>query len=179
MYLFTDVPAAPVARVAVTCLLFAVLAADLARAQATAANSLPGKAAMTLHASGTFEVKLAALDPYNKDDGAIVGRMSLDKRFLGDLDGAGKGEMLTAGTVSKGSAGYVAIEWVTGTLHGKRGSFALQHSGSMNRGAPQLAISVVADSGAGELTGIAGKMTIIVTGGKHSYEFDYSLPGAP
>ena len=86
--------------------------------------------------------------------------------------------MLTAGTVVSGSAGYVAIERVSGTLHGKSGTFVLQHTGSMTRGAPQLTITVVPDSGTGELVGLAGRMLIIIADGKHSYEFEYTLGGA-
>ncbi len=86
--------------------------------------------------------------------------------------------MLTAGTEVKGSGAYVAIENVTGTLKGHTGSFVLQHSGTMTQGAPQLTITVVPDSGTGQLTGISGKMTItIAPDGKHSYDFEYTLPG--
>lgn len=130
-------------------------------------------------AAGTFEVKLAPLDAYNKTEGANAGRMSLDKVFKGDLEATGKGEMLTAGTDVKGSAAYVAIERVTGTLQGRSGSFALHHTGVMNRGTPSLSIAVVPDSGTGQLAGISGKLNIIIAGGKHSYEFDYSLPDTP
>src|SRR5580658_6327678 len=124
------------------------------------------------HASGTFEVKLTPQESAN------IGRMSIDKQFHGDLEATSKGEMLSAMTEVKGSAGYVAIERVTGTLHGKSGSFVLQHSGTMTRGEPQLSVTVVPDSGTGELTGIAGKLTVIIAAGKHSYEFDYTLPAA-
>jgi hypothetical protein len=136
-------------------------------------------APMTMRATGTFEVKLAPLAAYNSMEGANAGRMSIDKIFRGDLEATSKGEMLTAGTVVKGSAGYVAIERVTGMLNGKSGGFALQHSGTMNRGAPQLSITVVPDSGDGQLTGIAGRMNIIIADGKHTYEFDYTLGEAP
>jgi hypothetical protein len=100
--------------------------------------------------------------------------MSLDKQFQGDLEGTSKGQMLAVGTDVKGSAGYVAIERVTGALHGRSGTFALQHSGTMTRGAPQLDISVVPDSGTGELVGLAGKMSINIVEGKHFYDFDYT-----
>lgn len=103
--------------------------------------------------------------------------MTLDKKYHGDLDAASTGEMLTAGTPVKGSAGCVAVERVTGTLHGRRGSFALQHSGTMDRGAPTLSITVVPDSGTGELEGIAGSMSLTIDGTKHSFGFDYTLPG--
>jgi hypothetical protein len=121
---------------------------------------------MTNHASGTFEVKLTP-------QGA--GRMSIDKQFHGDLEATSTGEMLMAGTSVKGSAGYVAIEQVSGSLHGHGGGFVLQHSGTMTRGVPQLSVTVVPDSGTGELEGLAGKMTIDVADGKHSYEFEYAL----
>ena len=112
----------------------------------------------------------------DKADGAVLGRFSLEKMFHGDLEGAGKGTMLTAGTSVQGSAGYVAIERVTGTLHGRRGTFALQHTGTMNRGEPQLSITVVPDSGTGELAGLVGTLDIKIADGKHSYELAYTLP---
>ena len=134
---------------------------------------------MAAHATGAFEVKLTPQPPEDKADGSTLGRMSGDKQFHGDLEGTSKVQMLTAMTDVKGSAGYVAIERVTGTLHGHTGSFVLQHSGSSNRGATQLSITVVPDSGTGQLVGITGKMTITITDGKHSYDFEYSLPKAP
>jgi hypothetical protein len=103
--------------------------------------------------------------------------MSIDKQFHGDLEGTSKGEMLAARGGVEGSAGYVALEQVTGSLHGRTGTFYLQHSGTMDRGAPTLAVTVVPDSGTGELTGLTGKMNIIIEGGAHRYEFDYTLPG--
>ena len=124
------------------------------------------------HATGTFEVKLT---PQATDDPGL-GRMTIDKQFHGDLEGTSKGQMLSAGTDVKGSAGYVAIERVTGTLGGRSGTFVLQHSGTMTRGTPQLTITVVPDSGTGALAGLEGKMTIQIASGKHSYEFEYSLP---
>ncbi len=110
---------------------------------------------------------------------STVGRLALDKRFAGDLEATGKGQMLTAMTDVKESAGYVAIERVSGSLHGRSGTFALQHSGIMNRGVPHLTISVVPDSGTGELTGIAGTMTIDTSSGGHFYSFTYTLALAP
>jgi hypothetical protein len=134
--------------------------------------------AVTHHATGPFEVKLtpqATSDPSN----ANLNRMSLDKQFHGDLEGTSKGEMLSATTGVKNSAGYVAIEKVTGTLKGRSGSFTLQHSAFMNRGMPQLTITVVPDSGTDQLQGITGTMDIkIEAGGKHYYEFAYTLPSA-
>lgn len=129
---------------------------------------------MTMHASGTFDVKLTPQEPEENSD-ATLGRLLIDKQFQGDLEGASKGQMLTAGTVVEGSAGYVAIERVSGTLHGRNGSFTLQHSGAMTRGAPQLTVTVVPDSGSGQLVGLAGKMTIKIAEGKHFYEFEYTF----
>ena len=134
---------------------------------------------MATHASGTFEVKLVPQPTDDKAEGSNLGRMSIDKQFHGDLEGTAKGQMLTAGTDVKGSAGYVAIERVTGTLHGRSGSFVLQHSGSLTRGAAQQSITVVPDSGSGQLVGLAGKMTVTIVDGKHSYDFEYTLPAAP
>jgi hypothetical protein len=134
---------------------------------------------MTNHAHGTFEVKLVPQKPDNEvSASANLGRLSIDKRFQGDLEGTSKGEMLSAGTEVKGSAGYVAIERVTGALDGRSGSFVLQHSGTMNRGVPQLSVTVVPDSGTEQLRGISGALAIKIEGGKHFYEFDYTLPEA-
>ena len=131
---------------------------------------------MTNRAHGTFEVKL---NPQPADAGApAIARLSIDKQFHGDLEAASHGQMLTAVTSVKGSAGYVAIEQVTGSLHGRSGAFVLQHSGTMTRGAPELIVSVVPDSGAGQLEGLTGTMTIAIADGKHSYVFEYTLPGA-
>jgi hypothetical protein len=101
--------------------------------------------------------------------------MSIDKQFHGDLEATSKGEMLTAGTVVKGSAGYVATERVSGTLYGRSGTFILQHGGTMTRGTPQLIITVVPDSGTDQLVGLAGTMVINIESGKHSYDFAYTL----
>jgi len=127
------------------------------------------------HARGTFEVKLTPQAPEDKDDPSL-GRYTVDKQFHGELEATSKGQMLTAGTAVKGSAGYVAIEKVTGTLRGRSGSFVLQHLGTMTQGAPQLSVTVVPDSGTGELTGLTGRMNIIIADGKHSYEFEYTIP---
>ncbi|HEX3122403.1 MAG TPA: DUF3224 domain-containing protein [Rhodanobacteraceae bacterium] len=130
---------------------------------------------MTMHASGTFEVKLNPLPTYNTSADAKLGRMSIDKQFHGGLEGTSQGEMLSAMTDVRGSAGYVAIERVDGTLDGRRGSFALQHNATMSRGEPFLNIIVVPDSGSGELAGLSGSMKIIIADGRHSYAFDYTL----
>ena len=111
-------------------------------------------------------------------DDPLFGRRSIDKRYHGDLDATGVGQMLSAGTPVQGSAGYVAIERVSGRLHGRTGTFALQHNGTMTRGAPELSVTVVPDSGTGQLSGLTGTMRIIIAGGKHSYEFDYMLGAA-
>jgi hypothetical protein len=140
------------------------------------AQSAPVKEKVqTMHGSGTFEVKLV---PQSAEEGdAGLGRMSIDKQFHGDIEGSSKGFMLSsAATVVKGSGGYVAMERVTGTLKARSGSFVLQHSGTMTRGTPQLSVTVVPDSGTGQLEGISGAMTIKIDQGKHSYEFEYTLP---
>jgi len=153
-----------------------LLAATLLFARSLSAQAPTiAKEALVTRASGTFEVKLNPVPTAHDHAGAPLGRFSLDKQFQGDLVATSKGEMLTGGSEVKNSAGYVAIERVSGTLHGKSGSFILQHSGTMNRGAPSLVITVVPDSGTGELAGISGTMTIIIEGGKHSYTFDYTL----
>lgn len=130
--------------------------------------------AMTVTASGSFEVKLAPLDTHASAD--TLGRMSIDKVFTGDLEATSKGEMLTAMTGTEGSAVYVAIERVEGTLDGRQGSFVLHHRGVMHAGEQELEIFVVPESGTGELRGISGKMQIRIEEGKHFYEFEYRLP---
>lgn len=128
-------------------------------------------------ASGTFEVKMTPQE--DKSEDANLGRMLLDKQFRGDLEATGKGQMLTAMTPAEGSAGYVAIEKISGTLKGRTGTFVLQHTGTMTRGTPELSITVVPDSGTGQLAGITGRMDIKAEGGKHSYVFEYLLAEAP
>jgi Protein of unknown function (DUF3224) len=152
--------------------------AGFAYAQAASAAPRPTSKAkiMAFHASGTFEVKLSQQPLADSGADTTLGRMTIDKTFSGDLQGASKGEMLTAMTPVKGSAGYVAIERVSGTLQGRAGTFVLQHTGTMNRSAPQLSITVVPDSGTGELAGITGTLGIDIVDGKHFYRFDYALP---
>ena len=129
---------------------------------------------MSNRATGTFEVKM---NPKDQGPEAVVGGMTIDKQFQGDLEGTSKGQMLMAGSESeKGSAGYVAIEKVTGTLSGRSGSFYLQHNATMNRGVGELNIVVIPDTGTDQLKGLSGKLNIIIAGGKHAYEFDYDLP---
>ncbi|MEX0724161.1 MAG: DUF3224 domain-containing protein [Gracilimonas sp.] len=126
--------------------------------------------------SGEFEVKLNPIEGYVKGEKGIkLNRMSLDKTFFGDLDATSKGEMLSAMTPVKGSAGYVAIEQVVGELSGKKGSFVLQHYGTMDKEKDRLILEVVPDSGTGELVGLSGKMGINIEDGKHFYEFEYQL----
>jgi hypothetical protein len=134
---------------------------------------------MTKRANGPFEVKLNPQKPDNvQAEGAKLGRMSIEKQFHGDLEATSQGEMLMAMTEVKGSAGYVAVERVSGRLDGRNGTFILQHSGTMTRGTPELSVTVVPDSGTGGLVGLVGKMAINVEGGNHSYEFEYALPDA-
>lgn len=134
---------------------------------------------MTTRASGTFEVRLTPQPVDDYADGAELGRMAIDKQFYGDLQATSKGQMLTGMSSVKGSAGYVAIERVSGSLAGRSGTFVLQHSGTMARGTPSLTITVVPDSATHQLTGLAGSMVINVAGGQHSYEFAYTFPAAP
>jgi Protein of unknown function (DUF3224) len=128
---------------------------------------------MTIHASGSFEVKLTPQSDIPED--ATFGRMIIDKQFHGDLEAVSRGQMLSVVTTVEGSAGYVAIERVSGKLHGRSGSFALQHSSVMKRGEPQQNIIVVPDSGTGQLAGLSGRMTIKIADGKHSYDFEYTI----
>ncbi len=129
-----------------------------------------------MNATGEFEVDLKPLDPYAQGtEGMNISRMSIDKTFHGDLEGTSRGEMLSVRTPVKGSAGYIALEQVTGILGGRRGSFVLQHFGIMAAGDHRLVLEVVPDSGTGELDKLSGKMSIKIEDGKHSYVFDYAL----
>jgi len=137
------------------------------------ANTMPAIA------TGTFEVKVIPLPADEKVSGVAVGRMSIDKQFHGDIVGTSKGEMMTAMTSVKGSAGYVAIEMVEGAVHGKPGAFTLMHHATMKAGGDfALQIVVVPDSGTHELLGLSGTLAIVIEGGVHSYQFDYTLPDA-
>lgn len=140
-------------------------------------ESTPKEATMTTHATGTFEVKMNPQD--DKSDDKSLGRMTIEKQWHGDVLGASYGQMLTGGDYTKGSAGYVAIEKVSGTLNGRRGTFILQHSATMTRGEGQLTITVVPDSGTDQLQGLTGKLTIKIADGKHRYDFEYALPQTP
>lgn len=124
-------------------------------------------------ASGPFEVTLVPLASAWSGDPAPLARMSIEKQFTGDLSATSQGEMLSASTAVKGSAGYVAIEKVTGRLHGREGTFVLQHTGTMDRGTPSLSIHVIPDSGTGALSGLTGNMQIVIDNKQHSYIFDY------
>ena len=132
---------------------------------------------MTARASGTFEVTLTPQAQDEQSGSSTLGRMSIDKKFHDDLEAVSKGQMLTAGTAIKDSAGYVAMERVAGSLAGRSGSFVLQHSGTVNRGVQRLSITVVPDSGTDQLAGLSGTMTITIVGEKHFYDFDYTLAG--
>jgi hypothetical protein len=127
-------------------------------------------------ATGSFEVTLQPLSNSEVTSDPLFGRLLLTKKFNGDLTATARGQMLSSGTLTKGSAGYVAIDQVTGTLEGRQGSFVLQHTGSMNRGVPTLSIMVVPDSGTEELTGLSGTLSINIIDGKHFYDFIYSVP---
>jgi hypothetical protein len=164
-------------RIVTTILLCACFALPAyAQPQPPASKTVQKDALMTLHAAGTFDAKPTPLPADDATGGADIGRYALDKQYHGDLEATAKGEMLGAGDPSKGTAGYVAMERVTGTLHGHTGSFTLQHSGTMEQGKFQLTVTVVPGSGTGGFAGIAGTMTIIIAKGKHSYTFDYTLP---
>ncbi len=140
-------------------------------------NPVHKEKTMTQHATGPFDVKVSPLPLAGPTEDATLGRMSIEKTFHGDLEAAGNGQMLTAGTDVKGSGVYVAVEKVSGKLHGRTGTFALYHRGVMTRGEPSLEVTVVPDSGTGELAGLAGTLKIIIAeGGKHSYDFEYTLP---
>jgi hypothetical protein len=152
-----------------------LVAVACAHAQSLPAGETKEVSTMTQHATGPFEVKITPQSE-DKSDGAAMGRMALQKTFHGDLDGTSHGEMLTAMGQVQGSAVYVAIERFKGTLQGRSGTFALGHMGTMTRGAQQLTINVVPDSGTDQLKGIAGSMTIrIEAGGKHFYDLSYTL----
>jgi uncharacterized protein DUF3224 len=161
----------------ITTIIFAIVlcTVSIGRTQTNPSTTSQKAAPMSKHATGTFDVKLS-IQTDDKVGDPTVGRLSIDKVFHGDLEATSKGQMLSTVTEVKGSAGYVAIERVTGTLQGHAGSFSLQHNATMNRGVPELNVIVIPDSGTGQLVGLTGKLNIIITDGKHSYEFDYTLP---
>jgi hypothetical protein len=131
---------------------------------------------VTMHARGTFNVKVQPVETTDHPEGTTLGRLSIDKQFQGDIVATSQGQMLSAGGSTKGSGVYVAVERVSGTLNGKTGTFVLHHTGVMTRGAPSLTITVAPDSGSGELVGLAGSMTLVIADGKHSYDLEYTLP---
>jgi hypothetical protein len=134
---------------------------------------------MTREAKGSFEVSMSPEPPYDVSDGVSLGRVSIKKQFKGDLEATSSAEMIGARGEIKGSAGYVAIERVVGSLGGRSGGFVLQHFGVMTRGTGELTVSVVPDTGTGELRGIAGRMKIDIVEGKHLYAFEYSFEALP
>ena len=136
----------------------------------------PVERPVTRHATGSFDVKVIPQGTPDTADGIALGRMTIDKQYHGPLDATAKGEMLTGMNAGTGAAAYVAIERVTGTLDGRRGSFVLMHNGTMSRDGQQLAVVVAAASGTGQLTGLSGSLAIIIANGKHSYDLEYSLP---
>lgn len=142
----------------------AALACQPARAEPAAQN-----------AAGTFDVKMSPASAPQHEGSTATGRMLLEKQYTGDLQASGKGEMLTAVTDTKGSASYVAIERITGTLKGKAGSFVVQHSGTMHGGDSQLTVIIVPDSGTGELAGISGRMSLKQVDRQHYYQLDFVL----
>ncbi len=153
----------------------AVAALMLCLAAPALAAEVPKEKVATMKATGAFDVKLT---PQSVPEG--FGRMTIDKTFTGDFEGKSQGEMLSAMSEVKGSGVYVAIDKVEGKLNGKSGSFVLVHRGVMTRGAPALEVTVVPDSGTGELKGLAGTLTIrIEAGGKHFYDFEYTLDPTP
>lgn len=133
--------------------------------------------AVAMVITGTFEVSMQAEPPYEDVDGVAFARVRIDKRFVGPLTATSALQMLSARGPVKDSAAYVALERVRGTLDGKAGTFAFVHLGLMNRGVPSLTLTVVPDSGTGELEGLQGHMAIDIVGGQHHYRFDYRLPG--
>jgi hypothetical protein len=146
-------------------------------AVAAPATPVEDSIAMYQQASGRFEVGITR-ESEDASESTTLARSRLDKRYHGGLDANATGEMLTAVTATQGSAGYVAIERVTGSLDGRAGSFVLQHSGRMSRGAQHLDLFVVPDSGSGALTGLEGRMRIRIEDGQHFYDLEYRLPAA-
>lgn len=133
-----------------------------------------------MRATGTFDVTIGPQPADGHADGATLGRMTIDKTYHGDLEGTAVGQMLTGmSPTEKTSGAYVAVERVTGTLGGRKGSFLLYHVGVMDRGAQHLTVTVVPDSGTGQLTGLTGTLTIDIRGKEHAYTLDYALPSAP
>lgn len=169
-------------RISIPALLLVLAALGAAAAGAMASSTIPTptpiQETVKMVASGTFDVRLTPQASAPDIEAAKLSRQTLAKRFHGELDATSLGEMLATHTAVQGSAGYVALERVSGALGGRKGSFVLQHSGTMNRGAAQLTLTVVPDSGTDALTGLSGAMAIRIDSGQHFYTFDYALPPA-
>lgn len=164
-----------------TILVFSILlgatCALQAQTKSPATNQPPKETTKMNHAHGTFDVTVTPQKADNQAaETAQLGRLSIDKKFSGELEGVSTGEMLSVGTEIEGSGGYVAIERVKASLNGKTGTFVLQHLGTMTKTEAVMKITVLPDSGTGQLTGIAGTMTITIEKGKHAYDFAYTLP---
>ena len=129
----------------------------------------------TQQAKGEFDVERRNEPGCDMGGGASAGHYRFDKQFHGELEAVSVVHMLAVGTDVPGSAAYVAVERVAGTLQGRTGSFFLLHTGLMNRGVASLSLAIVPDSGAGELVGISGRMAIDIAGGKHFYTLDYEI----
>jgi hypothetical protein len=127
-------------------------------------------------ATGTFTVSLQPMQDPDAVPDPAMGRMRLDKHYLGGLVADAHGQMLTGMGGVPGSAAYVAIERVEGTLDGRKGGFLLAHRGVMHAGTQSLEIAIVPDSGNGALSGIAGTLAIRIADGVHHYVLDYTLP---
>ena len=157
---------------------FALLAA-LCIAAPAASTSLEEKPVVNRVAEGPFEVQVIPQPRDAAQSSVAIDRLLLEKRYRGGLDASARGQMLGVQGAVETSGAYVAIERVEGTLDGRRGAFALQHSGTMTKATGYaMDVKIVPDSGTGELTGIAGKLTILIApGGAHSYKLDYTLPG--
>lgn len=163
-------------RSTVLCLGLTVGLAGIAHAQVRGKPApVAARKDRAMRASGTFDVEIKPLDFHSAKEPSL-GRMAIAKQIHGELTGTSVGEMLTAGTDTKGSGAYVAVERVTGSVGGRAGSFSMHHVGVMTRGEPSLVIHIVPDSGTGQLAGIAGTFTIHIAAGKHSYDLDYTLP---
>lgn len=157
------------------CLITCLSGVSYAQVKSATSKTQQNTKSMTKLAKGTFEVKVTPLAAKENVGEPTISRLSLDKTFDGDLTGTSKGQMLGIGTDVEGSGGYVAAERVNGTLEGKKGTFALQHTGTMQGKNYEMLITVVPDSGTGELVGITGKLKIIIENGKHFYEFEFSF----
>jgi hypothetical protein len=147
-----------------------------AQFRAVSTSARPAESPVTLHARGTFEVQVVPVPVDAYTDATTLGRMTIDKQFSGDLVGIGKGQMITGMGTAKGSAAYSAIERVTGTMHGRQGSFLMQHTGIMTRGEQSLVITIIPDSGTDGLTGISGAFHLTIEGKVHKYDIEYTLP---